>query len=94
MAKFLNQEELAELVTSLLVNPEELGCLDEQDSFMNFMRDIAGTVSNYSGGEVVSVSPSSEIETSGEYFVGIVADEYLPDLKDNVWSGYDPDGDL
>lgn len=90
MSKQLTAAEMAELVTILLTNPEKMGALDTQSQFSSFMTAIAEVVADHCGGEVLYPA-----EMGGDvWYVGIHANDSLPSLERNVWSAYDPDGEL
>ena len=90
MSKQIKPEELAKIVSTLLVDPASVGELDEVTTYADFVTAIAEVVSNYCGGEVRD--GAEEIE--GTWYVGIQGNEALPDPDDNIWSPYDPSGNL
>lgn len=92
MSKYLNTQDLAELVGNLLTNPESLGCLDEAEQFKAFIEDIAVVVTDHCGGLLKTVS--DELNSAGDFEVGIVANDSLPSIEHNVWAKYDPEGEL
>lgn len=92
MAKYLNTQDLAELVGNLLTNPESLGCFDEKEQFRDFVWEIAHLLTSHCGGYVYIVS--DELNPAGVFEVGIVDDESLPSIEHNVWAKYDPEGEL
>jgi hypothetical protein len=51
MKKKFTPEELAQIVTNLLTNPDS-GELDESSKFGQFMTDIAKVVGDHCGGEI------------------------------------------
>lgn len=96
MSKMITPAELAGIVATLLVAPSSLGELEEQTTYVAFIRDIAEVVANYCGGDVGSVSTPEENDNgepgSATYLVAIRADGALPDLAKNAWAASDPDG--
>lgn len=90
MSKQITNEELAEIVTRLLVAPDSVGELSTMDSFSGFMTEIAKTVCDYCGGEIHH--PASSFE--GIWYVGVHGNESLPSTSGCVWSGYDKEGSL
>jgi hypothetical protein len=90
MSKQITPEELAEIITGLLVKPEILGEDPTPDKFKDFMQQLGEVVADYFGGHIngvhfqpapgeaplMSVSPNSD----------------LPSLGSNVWSNHDVDG--
>lgn len=89
MSKQINPEQLAEIVSKLLTDPEGAGELDTATTYACFMTEIASVVCNFCGGVVKAEADPS----MGEYLVGIHGDESLPE-GGGIWAGYDPDGDL
>lgn len=93
MTKQILPNELAEIVTGLLVNPELLGELDSREVHQNFMQDIGRVVSDYCGGRVNGISDGdiakpylSDIECPP--CLHIEPDDRLPSTDRNVWSNY------
>ncbi|EJU19103.1 MULTISPECIES: hypothetical protein [Enterobacterales] len=93
MTKQILPNELAEIVTGLLVNPVLLGELDSREAHQNFMQDIGRVVADYCGGRVNGITDGdvtkaylSEIECTP--CLHIEPDERLPSTERNVWSNY------
>lgn len=93
MTKQIFPNELAEIVTGLLVNPDLLGELDSREAHQNFMQDIGRVVSDYCGGRVNGITDGdvakpylSEIECTP--CLHIEPDDRLPSTERNVWSNY------
>lgn len=82
----INNAELAQVVTGLLVSPEN--GLDEADAFAKFMQALTNLVCEHCGGEAGNV-----MQTDGQWWVGIRANESLPQ-DGGVWAALDPEGDL
>ena len=100
MAKKIYPNELAEVVTALLVNPELIGELSEQDQHQDFMHDIAKVVARHCGGDAVCVNPPGFVSEDVPYcsdsesspMLTVFPSDSLPSLHQNVWGNYDPDG--
>ncbi len=97
MSKQLLPNELAEIVTGLLVKPELLGELDSPQKHQAFMLDIGRVVAEHCGGEAnwVNKGDTNEDYLSDQYSsptLSVSPNDGLPCLFDNVWSYYDPEG--
>lgn len=98
MAKVIAPNELAEIVTGLLINPALLGELDSVEQHQAFMEEIAQVVANHCGGTISGISAPTCADKS--YLTGpddspytlIRPDDSLPSLTQNVWAGFDTDG--
>jgi len=90
MSKQIKPDELAEIVTNLLCQPEKVGELVESSSYGDFMTTIAEAVANHCGGEVAK--PASQFE--GVWYVGVTRTDSLPEESDGVWGPYDENGEL
>lgn len=93
MSKQVNPQELAELVTKLLTNPDSVGELDTPEKFSAFMTDIARVVCDHCGGEVRHEA-SRDGEAEEQWLVGVNRNDSLPEDSDGVWAGVDPEGEL
>jgi hypothetical protein len=89
MSKQINNGELAEIVTRLLVGRLLHDQLDTTEKYADFMTDIAKVVCDHCGGEVTGRADNAD----GEWLVGIVGNECLPE-DGGVWKDYDPEGEL
>lgn len=97
MAKVIAPNELAEIVTGLLINPALLGELDSVEQHQAFMEGIAQVVADHCGGHVNGVSePDNEDNyLADEYsspYVSVSPDDSLPSLHRNAWALHDPEG--
>lgn len=97
MSKLILPNELAEIVTGLLIKPNLLGELDSIERHQNFMMDIARVIADHCGGDVNGTNPSEAVEgyMTDAYsapYVSIGPNDSLPSLNSNVWAAYDPDG--
>lgn len=85
MSKQIANNELAEIVTGLLIDPKRMGELDSPESYLGFMESIGKAVADYCGGEVIHA-------TSGEGeqpLLAVAVNDSLPSLRNNVWAPYD-----
>lgn len=96
MTKQIFPNELAEIVTGLLIKPELMGELDSRESHQAFMLDIAQVVADHCGGRLNGITNGdiakpylSEIECSP--CIHVEPDERLPSPECNVWSNYHVD---
>ncbi len=85
--------ELAEIVTGLLINPSIFGELDMQSEHQEFMLEIGRIVGNYCGGYAYWVKPgnpdSNHLSNDGTPPLLMVGpDNSLPSLHQNVWAYY------
>jgi len=94
MAKYINPQELAEIVTNLLTNPSKVGEDMTETAYSQFMTSIAETVCDACGGEVEQLA-SPDFDSNGkiEWFIGIIKNDSLPD-GGGIWAGYEPFADL
>ena len=96
MAKMIVPNELAEIVTGLLLEPARIGELDSPERYFAFMQDIAEVVAAHCGGTINQVTgPAGVIEMSTQEMspmVSVYPNDSLPTLHSNVWSTYDTDG--
>lgn len=100
MAKKIFPNELAEVVTALLVKPELIGEIPDQEKHQEFMHDIAQVVARHCGGDAVCVNPPGFVSEAFPYcsdnesspMLTVYPDDSLPSLHQNVWSNYDLDG--
>lgn len=90
MSKQINPNELAEIVTRLLTEPERADELDSTDAFQSFMTGIAQVVCDHCGGEIHY--PAEQFEDT--WYIGIHGNDSLPDESGGIWQKYDPDGEL
>lgn len=88
MSKQISAKELAEIVSTLLTNPES-GELDANTTFAAFMTEIAEVVCSYCGGEVREQAD----DFSGQFLVGVNGNDSIPE-GGGIWAKYDPDGEL
>lgn len=91
----VHENELAPLITALLLRPELFGELDTLETYESFLRDIAQVVCDYCGGEVVGVATAAAVVSADASkgsrgancsSVLIGANDSLPSLEDNVWT--------
>lgn len=87
--------ELAEIVSGLLINPDLLGELDSPERYHSFFLDIGRVVAEHCGGEADWVNAGADSRPrseSVEYDVpslSVSPNDSLPSLERNVWSLYD-----
>lgn len=86
MSKQITPAELAEIVTKLLTDPDEI---DDAEMFAGFFTRTAELVCEFCGGEVARDADM----WVGEWLVGINANDSLPP-NGGVWAGYDLEGEL
>lgn len=97
MAKLIQANELAEIVTGLLVAPQLFGELDECKTHQAFMQEIGEVVATYCGGHVEGISRP---ETTKDYLnhpqstpcLSVTPNDSLPSIDRNVWSIFDASG--
>lgn len=97
MSKQITPNELAEIVTGLLVKPDLLGELDSPDRHQSFMLDIGRVVAEHCGGEANWVN---EAATNKRFLedeensptLSVSPNDSLPSLHNNVWGCFDPAG--
>lgn len=98
MSKQIRPNELAEIVTGLLVLPDLLGGLDGSSQVHEeFIEAIGRVVTDFCGGSVNCVHPADLpldhtpdfVETA---YLSVLPDTSLPSLENCVWAPYDPDG--
>jgi len=71
MAKILTDTELAKIVSDIVLNDE----IDEANTYARFLRDLAGLICNYCGGEVGSTGmPDDDLG----WTVGIHLNDSVP----------------
>lgn len=97
MSKQILPNELAELVTGLLVKPGLLNELDSPSKHQAFMLDIGRVVAEHCGGDVYGViAQDSEENYLGDGYsspmLSVNPDSNLPSLNNNVWAYYDTEG--
>ncbi|HDK5387437.1 TPA: hypothetical protein PTA26_005446, partial [Klebsiella pneumoniae] len=93
MTKQILPNELAEIVTGLLIKPELLGELDSREAHQAFMLDIGRVIAYHCGGLVNGITDGdvakpylSDIECTP--ILHIESDDRLPSTERNVWSNY------
>lgn len=97
MSKQILPNELAEIVTGLLVKPALLGELDSPEKHQAFMLDIGRVVAAHCGGEAnwINGADTNENYLADQHsspMLSINPNDSLPSLHNNVWSYYDPHG--
>lgn len=96
MSRQILPNELAEIVTGLLVKPELLGQFPDEDRHIEFINEIGTLVAEFCGGQVNGVhAPDGSF--AGQPFcdaplMSVWPDDRLPDLDHCVWGPYDPEG--
>jgi len=107
MSKVLRPGEIAEIVETILCNPEQLGRSweDDNEHLEDFLEDLASLICQYFGGDVVSVS-GPEYSRQDALEAGIVPDDCETEWcvhiqgsgseapQDHWTREYDRDGDL
>ncbi len=78
MTKQILPNELAEIVTGLLIKPELLGELDSREAHQSFMLDIGRVIADHCGGRVNGITD------------GDVAKPYLSDIECTPHSTLNP----
>ncbi|MCH8552506.1 MAG: hypothetical protein LAT62_11250 [Natronospirillum sp.] len=68
---------LAHIVRQLLLNPSDVGHLDDAEVNQRFRDDLAGLVADYCGGTVVASDPGS---------VTLQANDSSPEPANDVWA--------
>ena len=86
MSKQITPAELAEIVTKLLTDPNEIG---DYDSFAGFFTRTAELVCEFCGGEIAIDADMF----AGKWLIGIHANDSLPP-NGGIWNNYDPEGEL
>jgi hypothetical protein len=97
MAKQITSNELAEIVTGLLIKPDLFGELDSPEKHDEFIEAIGQVVANFCGGDIGGVSPAdvpenqwpNDVMTS---YLSVWPNDSLPSLEGCIWAPYDPDG--
>lgn len=82
MTKQILPNELAEIVTGLLIKPELLGELDSREAHQAFMLDIGRVIADHCGGRVNGITD------------GDVAKPYLSDIECTPTLHIEPDDRL
>jgi hypothetical protein len=90
MSKQITTPELAEIVTGLLVAPDLMGELCDQEAYVGFVEAIGQVVADHCGGTINGTN--SDIEDGLGVTLSVSPSDSLPSLNDNVWSCYDPQG--
>lgn len=86
MSKQITPRELAEIVTKLLTDPNEI---DDHATYQRFFTGLAEFVCDYCGGEV-----RGQADTwLGGWLVGIHRNDSLPP-SGGIWKDYDLEGEL
>lgn len=96
MSKQILPQELAAIVSGLLIKPDVFGELDSQEKHEQFFFDIGKVVADYCGGHVSSVNAGDttapDLPFAGSSpLLSVHPDPSLPSLNRNVWSYYDLD---
>lgn len=93
MTKQILPNELAEIVTGLLIKPELLGELDSSEAHQAFMLDIGRIIADHYCGRVNGITDGdvekpylSDIECTPT--LHIEPDDRLSSIERNVWSNY------
>lgn len=97
MAKQIRPNELAEIVTGLLVRPDLMGELDSPEQHAEFLEAIGQVVCDFCGGDTNGVDPADcgpdgirpYLDTP---YLSVHPNDSLPSLNECVWAPYDPDG--
>lgn len=99
MAKILRSNELAEVVTGLLIAPESMNALETPDQYLRFMTAIAQVVADHCGGEVHHATlglDERSVKTFGDDLevatVAIAPNHSLPPVRACPWAHFDPQG--
>ena len=97
MSKQIKTNELAEIVTGLLVRPDLMGELDESATHERFIEAIGQVVADFCGGEINGVAPANQpAGMAPDYintpYLSVYPSESLPSLEKCVWSAYDTEG--
>ena len=104
----LTPEELATIVTDLLVDPGSVGELEDAKTYERFLEQIAQAVCDNCGGTVTFISPPdfdrSDVAAKDQtlyadatsYMVHVHGNDNLPDPETNIWRhhGFYPSGAL
>ncbi len=78
----LTHQELAQLVSTLILSPESLGALDECDLYSDFLSDITEVIGKYCGGTINKINGVKD----GQPIITVESDTSLPSLDQNVWA--------
>ena len=94
MSKQILPNELAEIVTGLLVAPDVLGELDSPEKHQSFMLAVGEVVAEHCGGHVRGVNdPDMDdiylAEPISVPTFSVEPDDRLPSVANNVWAYYD-----
>lgn len=89
MSKHITDFELVEIVSGLIMVPEQAGELEDASNHQRFVESIAGVVADYCGGCVTGVQPASK--DGFPLSVSIEQNESLPD-SGGIWANYDLEG--
>ncbi|TJY57148.1 hypothetical protein E4T66_17200 [Sinimarinibacterium sp. CAU 1509] len=95
MSKQILPAHLAAIVSTLLTDPQALGELDSEDTFLRFFEAIGQVVADHCGGTINGVSPAlcpGSVEADGQPMLSVSPSESLPSMTENVWAPYDPEG--
>jgi hypothetical protein len=92
MPKQIIPNELAEIVSVLLVKPSLLGELDTLESYHNFVQEIGQVVADFCGGQINGIAPNDPIEEKGVPLLSVSPNDSLPSMSNNVWSYFDLSG--
>ena len=85
MTKQILPNELAEIVTGLLIKPELLGELDSREAHQAFMLDIGRVIADHCGGRVNGITDGDVAKPYGRC-------EQVPDMRSSYSSGAHPRG--
>lgn len=88
MPKAIKPFELAQIVATLLANPQVLGELDSGSSYGDFVEEIGRVVGDFCGGDVKII----DRETAPK--LAVWQNDALPSVHNNVWAAFDPCGRL
>jgi len=95
MAKQILANELAEIVTGLLIRPELLGELDSSEKHEEFIEAIGKIVADFCGGAINGVGPADAAdgpELASTPMLSVWPNESMPSMERCVWAPYDPEG--
>jgi len=92
MPKQIIPNELAEIVSALLVKPSLLGELDSLESYHNFVQEIGQVVADFCGGQVNGIPTDDPIDEKGVPLLIVSPNDSLPSMSNNVWSYFDLTG--
>lgn len=88
MPKAIKPFELAQIVATLLANPQVLGELDSGSTYGDFVEEIGRVVGEYCGGDVKIIDRATAPK------LAVWQNDALPSVHHNVWSTFDPSGRL